>query len=127
MTARSGAPPGKRTGPGGHHSREARSTVEMPAPGTLTDEAIVPHAAARVRTPASALHADHGLELAAGLRCRRAASWALPPLECGHADPHRDPLDCLRRPVTLTPVQLDGWRAAIDHLTSVGADADRAG
>lgn len=52
------------------------------------------------------------------LRARRAASWRLPPLECGLRDPWAD-----RHSDGWTGRELDAWQAAAGHLQ----DADLFG
>lgn len=63
-------------------------------------------------------HTANVVEYMRGLKRRRAATWRLPPLPCGHADPwtcaHRDdPSD----------VQVDGYAAAVEHLNRLGLTA----
>lgn len=50
------------------------------------------------------------------LRRRRAATYRLPVLDCGHADPWT----CRHDPVTVTDQYVDGYRNAAEHLLANG-------
>ncbi|OBB08921.1 hypothetical protein A5668_11945 [Mycolicibacterium fortuitum] len=53
----------------------------------------------------------------AGLRRRRAATYRLPALDCGHTDPWV--CDC-RNDIEMTDQYVDGYRDAAEHLLSQG-------
>lgn len=52
----------------------------------------------------------------AGLRRRRAATYRVPALDCGH----RDPWTCHHDPVTVSDQYIDGYRDAAQHLLANG-------